>query len=71
MLLLLFEFISDIVIIGINNLFQSFDPAGENASDCLNCESAQNCLDNMKKFINLGDMSGSELYFQPAKEKEV
>jgi hypothetical protein len=70
-LLHLFECVSDVVTIGINDLFQSFGPVGGNTGDYLNCESAQNCFHNLEKLIDLGNRSGSELVSQLTKEKKV
>jgi hypothetical protein len=55
---------SDVVTIGINNLFQSFDPVRKNAGECLDRESSQNFLNNFTKLIDLGNGSRSELAFQ-------
>jgi hypothetical protein len=71
MLLHLLCWISDVVTIGINNLFQSFDPVPKNPRDCVRSESAQSFVDDLKKLTNLADLSRKEFYFQPLKEKKV
>jgi hypothetical protein len=53
-----------IIIIDMNNLLQSFDPVQKNADDCLGRESSQNFLDNLRKSIDLGNESRSELTLQ-------
>jgi hypothetical protein len=35
---------SDVITIGINNLFQSFDPVRKTAGNCLECENSQNLM---------------------------
>jgi hypothetical protein len=50
-----------IIIIDTNNLLSSFDPVQKNDGDCLGRESSQNFLDNIRKSIDLGNESRSEL----------
>jgi hypothetical protein len=59
---------SHAIVIDINSSFQSFDLVRKYAGNYLEYESSQNFLDDLKKFIDFGNRSRSELILQPIKE---
>jgi hypothetical protein len=62
---------SDVVSTTINNLCQSFDSVPKNPCDCVRCENSQNFVDDLKKPIELAELSRRELAFELSEEKEV
>jgi hypothetical protein len=60
----------DVVTIGINYLFQSFDPVGKNPRDYFRCEGTHNFLDDFKSpLISLTGREENSRLSQPKRKK--